>query len=119
LHNVDYGRPVYAFYLQDDYKATPKLTLNLGLRYELFLPVRERFNAQGTFDLATKTMLVPKGQTAQFTPLIAASIPISDTAPRGLVPTDKNNFAPRIGFAYKVTNRMVLRGGIWDLLRRL
>lgn len=111
LHNVDYGRPVYAFYLQDDYKVTPKLTLNLGLRYELFIPVRERFDQQGTFDLATRTMLVPKGQTAQFTPLIAASIPISDTAPRGLVKTDKNNFAPRIGFAYKVTDRAVLRGG--------
>ena len=48
LHNVDYGRPVYAFYVQDDYKVTPKLTLNLGVRYELFIPVRERFNDQGT-----------------------------------------------------------------------
>ena len=53
----------------------------------------------------------PKGQTAQFTPLIAASIPISATAPRGLVPTDKNNFAPRIGLAYKVTEHAVLRAG--------
>src|SRR5262249_33292926 len=94
-----------------DYKMTPKLTLNLGLRYEVFVPVRERFDAQGTFDLATKTMLVPKGQTAQFTPFIGASIPIRATAPRGLVPTDKNNFAPRIGFAYKLTDRMVLSGG--------
>ena len=111
LHNVDYGRPVYAFYVQDDYKVTPRLTLNLGVRYELFIPVRERFDEQGTFDLATRTMLVPKGQTAQFTPLIAASIPISDTASRGLVPTDKNNVAPRIGFAYKATNRLVVRGG--------
>jgi hypothetical protein len=79
LHNVDYGRPVYAFYIQDDYKVTPNLTLNLGLRSELFFPVRERFDAQGSFDLASKTMLVPKGQTAQFTPFIAASIPISAT----------------------------------------
>jgi len=74
-------------------------------------PVRERFDEQGSFDLATRTMLVPKGQKAEFTPLIAASIPISDTASRGLVPTDKNNFAPRIGFAYKATNRFVVRGG--------
>ena len=111
LHNVDYGRPVYAFYLQDDYKVTPRLTLNLGLRYELFFPVRERFDEQGSFDLATKSMLVPKGQKAQFTPLIAASIPISATVSRGLVSTDKNNFAPRVGFAYKATNRIVVRGG--------
>jgi len=44
LHNVDYLRPVYAFYGQDDIKLTPKLTLNLGLRYELFLTVKEKFN---------------------------------------------------------------------------
>ena len=73
--------------------------------------MQERFDEQGSFDLATRTMLVPKGQKAEFTPLIAASIPISDTASRGLVPTDKNNFAPRIGFAYKATNRFVVRGG--------
>ncbi len=111
LHNVDYGRPVYAFYAQDDYKVTPKLTLNLGLRYDVFVPVKERFDNQASFDIKTRTLLVPKGLVTQFTPFIGASIPISATAPRGLVPTDKNNFAPRIGFAYKLTSRMVVRGG--------
>src|SRR5260370_31033836 len=41
----------YAFYVQDDWKVTPKLTLNLGLRYELFTTVKERHNEMATFDL--------------------------------------------------------------------
>jgi len=48
LHNIDYHRPVYAFYVQDDWKVTPKLTLNLGLRYELFTRVKERHNQMAT-----------------------------------------------------------------------
>src|SRR6516225_3248349 len=64
LHNVDYFRPLYSFYAQDDWKVTPKLTLNLGLRYELFTTVKERHDEQGTFDLqdpANPTIIVPKG----------------------------------------------------------
>jgi TonB dependent receptor len=114
LHNVDYLRPVYAFYGQDDIKLTPKLTLNLGLRYELFLTVKEKFNAQGTYDLGTHTLYVPKGvqsQFAQLTPTIASLVPLSATASRGLINPDLNNFAPRIGFAYSVTPRLVVRSG--------
>jgi hypothetical protein len=111
LHNVDYLRPVYAFYGQDDIKLTPKLTLNLGLRYELFLTVKEKFNNQGTYDLGTQTLFIPQGQTAKLTPTIAALVPLSATASRGLINPDLNNFAPRIGFAYSLTHRLVLRGG--------
>jgi Carboxypeptidase regulatory-like domain/TonB dependent receptor-like, beta-barrel len=110
IHNVDYVRPVYAFYAQDDYRLTNQFTLNLGLRYELFMPVREKYDAQGSYDLTTRTLLVPKGQTAQLTPTIAALVPIRATANRGLVPADTNNFAPRIGFAYQATKDLVLRG---------
>lgn len=114
LHNVDYLRPVYAFYGQDDIKLTPKLTLNLGLRYELFLTVKEKFNNQGTYDLRKQILFVPKGvqsQFAQLTPTIAALVPLSATASRGLINPDLNNFAPRIGFAYSVTPRLVIRSG--------
>lgn len=111
IHNVDYVRPVYSFYAQDDFRATSKLTLNLGLRYDYFTPIMEKYDAQGSYDLATQTLLVPKGQTAQLTPTIAALVPISATASRGLVPGDKKDFAPRIGFAYRATDRLVLRGG--------
>jgi Carboxypeptidase regulatory-like domain/TonB dependent receptor len=111
LHNVDYLRPVYAFYGQDDIKLTPKLTLNLGLRYELFLTVKEKFKNQGTYDLSKQILFVPKGQKAQLTPTIASLVPLSATASPGLINPDLNNFAPRIGFAYSVTPRMVVRGG--------
>jgi len=111
LHNVDYVRPDYAFYMQDDFRVSSRLTLNLGVRYELFTTVKEKYNAQGSYDLATQTLYVPKGQTAQLTPTIAALVPISATASRGLVPVDANNIAPRIGFAYKVRDKLVLRGG--------
>ncbi len=111
IHNVDYVRPVYSLYVQDDYRATSRLTLNLGLRYDYFTPIMEKFDAQGSYDLATGTLLVPKGQTAQLTPTIAALVPISATASRGLVPGDRKDLAPRIGFAYKATDRVVFRGG--------
>ena len=115
LHNVDYHRPVYSFYGQDDWKVTPRLTLNLGLRYELFTTVKEAHDQQGTFDLnnpSTPTIIVPKGQTMQLTPALQ-QIPLSmsPTGSRGLVPVDTNNFAPRIGLAYKLSERTVLRSG--------
>ena len=68
LHNVDYVRPDYAFYMQDDFRVSSRLTLNLGVRYELFATVKERYNAQGSYELATQTLYVPKGQTAQLPP---------------------------------------------------
>lgn len=114
LHNVDYFRPLYSFYAQDDWKVTPKLTLNLGVRYELFTTVKERHDEQGTFDLHdpnNPTIIVPKGQTLQLTPALASQITVSPTGSRGLIPVDKNNFAPRVGFAYQLTPGTVLRGG--------
>jgi hypothetical protein len=114
LHNVDYFRPLYSFYTQDDWKVTPKLTLNLGLRYELFTTVKERHDQQGNFDLqdpANPTIIVPKGQTLQLTPTLASQITVSPTGSRGLIPVDKNNFAPRVGFAYQFTPGTVIRGG--------
>jgi hypothetical protein len=114
LHNVDYFRYTYAFYAQDDWKVTPKLTLNLGLRYELFLPVTERKDQLATFDLtnpSTPTLIVPKDQNAQLTPTIASQVHISPTGSRGLINKDLNNFAPRVGLAYQIQARTVLRAG--------
>jgi outer membrane receptor protein involved in Fe transport len=114
LHNVDYFRWTYAFYAQDDWKLTPRLTFNVGLRYELFLPVTERHDQMGTFDLSNPTnptVIVPEGQNAQLTPFISTLVRISRTGSRGLVDPDLNNFAPRIGLAYKLQAHTVLRAG--------
>ena len=111
LHNVDYRRQIYAGYVQDDFRATPRLTLNLGLRYEFFSTIKEANDEGATFDFASQGLLVPKGQTMQLTPTLAASIPIFATGSRGLIDRDLNNFAPRIGLAYQITNKLVLRSG--------
>jgi hypothetical protein len=88
-----------AFFVQDDWKATSDLTLNLGLRYDIFTAPTERFDRQSNFDPATKTFVVA-----------------GDSAPGGrdLANTDKNNFGPRIGFAYsglRDDKKLVIRGG--------
>jgi carboxypeptidase family protein/TonB-dependent receptor-like protein len=111
MHNVDYHRPIYSFYAQDDFRVTPRLTLNLGLRYELFTTIKEGHDQQATFDFASQGLLVPKGQTMELTPTLAASIPIIRTGSRGLIDPDLNNFAPRVGLAYQITDKLVLRTG--------
>jgi hypothetical protein len=111
LHGPDYHRRIYAFYGQDDIRVNDRLTLNLGLRYELFRPVTEGKNQMATFDFATQSLIVPKGQNAELTPTIASFLPIQRTGSDSLVNPDYKTFAPRIGFAYKIANPLVLRGG--------
>jgi len=96
---VHYFQPSHSFYAMDTWKTTPKLTLTYGLRYELFAPIMER-----------------KNNTTNFTPangggIVTASSSASGWNDRALIHPDLNDFAPRLGFAYKMTNRIVLRGG--------
>ena len=114
LHNVDYFRQTYSFYTQDDWKVSSRLTLNLGLRYELFLPVTERHNQAASFDLtnpSNPTLIVPKGLKVQLTPTVAQAVQVSATGSKGLVNTDWNNFAPRIGMAFQINAKTVWRAG--------
>ncbi|HET7207887.1 MAG TPA: TonB-dependent receptor [Terriglobales bacterium] len=111
LYGPDYHRKTYSFYGQDDIRVNDRLTLNVGLRYELFRPVTEGKNHMATFDFPTDTLIVPKGQTAQLTPTVASFLPIQRTGSPGLVNPDYKDFAPRIGFAYKLANPLVLRAG--------
>src|SRR6202522_25742 len=110
-HNVDYHRQIYSFYAQDDFRMTERLTFNLGLRYELFTTIKAAGKEQANFDFATDSLVVPQGQDAQLTPFLAANIPIVRTGSAGLISPDLNNFAPRIGLAYKITDKLVLRTG--------
>ncbi len=111
LHAPDYHRKIFAFFGQDDFRVNDRLTLNLGLRYELFRPVTEGKNQMATFDFASGSLIVPKGQTAELTPTIASFLPIVRNGSPSLVNPDYRPFAPRIGFAYKINNPLVLRGG--------
>jgi hypothetical protein len=110
-HNVDYHRQIYSFYAQDDFRLTQRLTLNLGLRYELFTTIKAAGNEQATFDFSNDSLVVPKGQTTELTPFLAANIPILRTGSAGLISPDLNNFAPRLGLAYQITDQLVLRTG--------
>src|SRR5579862_7351812 len=110
-HNVDYHRGDYSWFAQDDIRATRKLTLNLGLRYELFTVVKARFNELANFDFANDSLVVPKGQTAQLTPTIASYLPILRTGTPGLISPDLHNFAPRVGLAYQIADKLVFRAG--------
>jgi outer membrane receptor protein involved in Fe transport len=92
---VNYQQRMCFGYLQDDFKVNSKLTLNMGLRYE-FTPQWERDNILSNFDPVSRTLIQAKSGS------------IYD---RSLVNPDKNNFAPRFGMAYNLTQKTVLRGG--------
>ena len=89
-------------FAQDDWKITPNLTLNLGVRYEVVLPWEDRRNRMGVFDDWTN----PNSAV-----LIRAGSLGSDHYNRAMIATDFNNFMPRFGFAYKLGRKTVLRGG--------
>ena len=107
----------YAGYIQDDWKVTPKLTVNVGVRYELWSPIDERFGRQANFDLQTLTLNIPKGnnQDLPLPPNFATAFPtvkvIRGQAASTLIPWDKTNFGPRIGLAYKAFDKTVFRLG--------
>ena len=111
LHNVDYRRQIYAVYGIDDIKVTPRLTLNLGLRYELFTTIKEANDQAATFDFNSLSLIVPSGQNAQLTPTLGTELTMQRNGSRGLIRPDLNNFAPRIGLAYQLSDKLVLRSG--------
>jgi hypothetical protein len=110
-HDVDYNRQDYSWFAEDDIQLTPKLVLNLGLRYELFTTVKARYNEEANFDFANDSLIVPSGQQATLTPTLASLIPIQRNGSTGLISPDLLDFAPRLGLAYQITNKLVLRTG--------
>ncbi len=114
------------FFVMDDWKVTPRLTVNLGLRYELITPFIENKDLMANFDpnfvdSATGQkgrFVIPSDRTRQFLDSRILSEFTVVTASqsglnigRGLVREDKNNFAPRVGAAFRLTDKSVLRGG--------
>src|SRR5205085_11586960 len=72
---------------------------------------RDRRDTQANYNIATGTFDIPKGRSDPLPPNFFPEIPINRNAPRQLVPQDRNNFAPRVGFAYQLTPKTVIRAG--------
>src|ERR1700676_2642926 len=104
------GQQIYqARYLEDSWHATTKVTLNLGLRYDLQGPWSERFNRLSYFDpTATSylTQFLPKGA-----PPIKGDVFLVNPTNRNNVPLENTDFAPRLGLAYNITPNTVIRSG--------
>ena len=97
---VQLRQALWAGYINDDWKVTPKLTLNMGVRYEFLQPWVDNKNRLGVFDITTNPdnpeLFFAEGTTS-FT--------------RAGYRSDKNNFMPRFGFAYKLSDKTVVRSG--------
>jgi len=116
----------FAGFVQDDVRLAPRLTVNAGLRYEIFSPPTEIHGRLVTFDPSLAMMSVPgSGSLSGFvvTSNFSGSVPqgVLQSNRRSLWPTDYHDVSPRLGFAYRLTDKatVVLRGGYGIYFDRL
>jgi len=128
IAETDNGKNYWGGYLNDDWKITNKLTLNLGIRYDFFGLVFEHHSNQANFipagsgPFTAPTYLIPEGPNSgnlspSFLALTAAdgiNVLVSNKYGAGLGNSQTTNFAPRVGFAYQMTPKLVIRGG-WGM----
>ncbi|HLQ77625.1 MAG TPA: TonB-dependent receptor, partial [Terriglobia bacterium] len=115
LHGRGYGLGAY---IQDDWRVTPRLTLNLGLRYDVITPFTERDNKLANFSPEIGGFVIA-GSPGHVNPSADFSrfpgVPFKTAQelgyPDALTNGDYNNFAPRVGFAYSPLGTVAVRGG--------
>ncbi len=119
------AKKYFAAYFQDDWKVTPRLTLNLGIRYDYFGPINETNGGQANFvpngapDGKPEYLIPASGKDVRdlspsFLSLLqkdGIALVSTNKYGQGLVQTVKSNFAPRVGVAYELDAKTVLRGG--------
>lgn len=128
------SRPYYGFYVQDDWKVSNRLSVNLGLRYDAQIPWQERYNRENRgWDPSTKSPLSDQvlakwsqlkaqydaaNPNAKYAYPAAPSVltggfvfPGAGGQPRRLYNTDWTNIQPRLGLAYRIFNKTVIRMG--------
>jgi hypothetical protein len=114
----------YMFFFQDDWKLTPRLTVNLGMRYENIFPWYDKFNRASNFNPATGVVELAGSPTPQreylrvetLDPTVAAAsaqLKFVDLGTKYFYNKDNNNFMPRLGFAWDArgTGKLLVRGG--------
>lgn len=121
----------YDSFVTDDFKVTPRLTLNLGMRYEYHRPWTETSNRLSIFDADLGKIVVPDGSLKYVSPLVPKGyvdvVEASQTNgrwdPTTLLHADRNNFSPRVGLAYRPWGQnTVIRGGFgiyYDIVPRV
>ncbi len=124
FNKLDFSHWYRAAYIQDDWRVTQRLTLNLGLRYDYYQPLKEvsgRFanffmqalgpgsgQATLTYTQSQRNAYLAPG----FLSLLAQNnVPVRYTGNQSIVTGQKMNFAPRIGFAYSLNDKTVVSGG--------
>ena len=119
-----------AAYIEDDWRASDKLTINLGLRYDFFQPYKDVGGYQASYYTTSHSFLSPNGVphgtavfeipkeqqgfplAPSFTSLLASNhIALQYSGNPALVSAQKLNFAPRVGFAYSIDPKTVIHGG--------
>jgi len=114
---VSSQKVAYAGYAQDDWKVSPKLTLNLGVRYELWSPIGEQWGRQANYDLQNNTLYIPQGPNCQapLPPNFGTIFPTVTVnrcnVSNYMTPWDKFDFGPRVGAAYRIGDKNVIRVG--------
>lgn len=116
----------WGFFIHDDWKVNNRLTLNLGVRLEFETPLTERYNRSVSgFDFAAaqpwqataqqRYLNNPTPEVSRFSPL-GGLLFAGNSSSRGLFTTPKANLLPRFGFAYKVGQKTVIRGGFGQFM---
>jgi Carboxypeptidase regulatory-like domain/TonB dependent receptor/TonB-dependent Receptor Plug Domain len=121
---TDNGKDYYGAFVNDDWKLTPKLTVNLGLRWDYFGLVGEHHENQANFvptgpPIGAPLYIIPVGKNSgslspSFLSLLATdgiTLAVTNKYGQGLGNSQNTNFAPRIGLAYQVNPKLVVRAG--------
>src|SRR6202011_1483158 len=107
----------YDFFVTEEFKVLPSVTLDLGLRYELHPSAINSDGYNSIFDIGSGKIVVPDGSISKVSALLPQSYVGVETAtqaglPNSLIRTDKNNFAPRVGVAWRpLGQNTVFRAG--------
>ena len=95
----------YGVYVQDAWRLSSRLTVNIGLRYDLQRPTTDRYDRYSTFNFYTPSPISVPGMN------LKGSLSFVDSKNRGSWDTDWNDLGPRIGLAYKISDKLVVRAG--------